>query len=284
MNKIELIKKLRNISGGISISYCRLALEKINVDLDKTDEKTILDKAIIWLREEGKLKSIEKNDRIATDGLIKILTNNNKSVILELNCETDFVAKNKKFNELADKIANIALNDDAAINNFNYIKEKTNYLLTDAIMAFGEKIILKRLEIIIKNENEVFGKYIHLNNKIGSLVIIDKNDIQLANKLTTHIVANNPKYICFENIPKNILENEKNIFLKEIKNDEKFKNKPDLMINKIVDGKLRKSFDDITLYEQMYLYDNTKKVYQILIENKVHVIKMIRYQIGDNIE
>jgi len=269
---VELIKKLRERTNA-GLSDCKKALEANNCDLDK---------ACDWLREQGITKSAKKADRIAAEGLADVNADNNDAVILEVNCETDFVAKGDKFKELVRNIRNnIEVNKPKTLDDAN--KNLTS-LFADATVAMGEKLTLRRFEIINKNDNECFGAYVHMGGKIAVLVVINKNDKELAENLAMHIAANNPTYICPHCVPKEVIENEKKIALEASKGDAKLMSKPQAIVDKIIEGKVNKTLSEVILHEQAYLLDDSKKVSQVLKEKDATVIKFIRYQVGEGIE
>lgn len=269
---VELIKKLRERTNA-GLSDCKKALEANDCDLDK---------ACDWLREQGITKSAKKADRIAAEGLADVEASNNDAVILEVNCETDFVAKGEKFKELVRNIRNnIAVNKPKTLDDAN--KNLTS-LFADATVAMGEKLSLRRFEIVTKNANECFGAYVHMGGKIAVLVVINKDDKELAENLAMHIAANNPTYICPHCVPKEVIESEKKIALEAAKGDAKLMSKPQAIVDKIIEGKVNKTLSEVILHEQAYLLDDSKKVSQVLKEKDVTVIKFVRYQVGEGIE
>jgi len=269
---IELIKKLRERTNA-GLNDCKKALEANNCDLDK---------ACDWLREQGITKSAKKADRIAAEGLADVTANGNDAVILEVNCETDFVAKGEKFHKLVNDIRdNLVANKPGCV---ECATKNMTALFADATVAMGEKLSLRRFELIKKNDNECFGTYLHMGGKIAVLVIINKNDKELAENLAMHIAANNPTYICSHCVPKNVIEDEKKIALEAAKGDAKLMSKPQAIIEKIIEGKVNKTLSEVILHEQAYLLDDSKKVSQVLKEKDVSIIKFLRYQVGEGIE
>ncbi|MCQ2794028.1 MAG: translation elongation factor Ts [Bacilli bacterium] len=269
---IELIKKLRERTNA-GLNDCKKALEANNCDLDK---------ACDWLREQGITKSAKKANRIAAEGLADVNANNNEAVVLEVNCETDFVAKGEKFKKLVSDTRDYLLKNKPA--NVEAATQGLTSIYADATVAMGEKLSLRRYEIVNKNANECFGTYIHMGGKIAVLVVINKDDKELAENLAMHIAANNPTYICPHCVPKEVLENEKKIALEAAKSDQKLMSKPQAIIDKIIEGKVHKTLSEVILHEQAYLLDDTKKVEQVLKEKGAAVIKFIRYQVGEGIE
>ena len=275
MALIDLIKQLRDRTGA-GLMDCKAAL--LNNDED-------LDKATDWLREKGLAKAAKKADRIAAEGLAltKTCEKCGKTVILEVNCETDFVAKGDAFKELVDNVAGEILKNEPK--DVDAAKELTTGLFTDATVKMGEKFDLRRFEVIEKGNNFVYS-YIHMGGKIAVVVVLDKEDAELGKGLAMHIAANNPSYLNTEAIGSDAIEHETKIQLEAAKQDPKLAGKPEEMLKKIIGGKVNKYFAEMVLVEQPYLLDTEsgKKVGQVLQEKKANVLKYVRYQVGEGIE
>ena len=275
MALIDLIKQLRDRTGA-GLMDCKAAL--LNNDED-------LDKATDWLREKGLAKAAKKADRIAAEGLALTETCEKcgKTVILEVNCETDFVAKGDAFKELVTNVAGEILKNEPK--DVNAAKELTTALFTDATVKMGEKFDLRRFEVIEKGNNFVYS-YIHMGGKIAVVVVLDKEDAELGKGLAMHIAANNPSYLNTQAIGADAIEHETKIQLEAAKQDPKLAGKPEEMLKKIIGGKVNKYFAEMVLVEQPYLLDTEsgKKVGQVLEEKKTNVLKYVRYQVGEGIE
>ena len=275
MALIDLIKQLRDRTGA-GLMDCKAAL--LNNDED-------LDKATDWLREKGLAKAAKKADRIAAEGLAltKTCEKCGCTVILEVNCETDFVAKGDAFKELVDNVAGCILKNEPK--DVEAAKELTKDLFTDATVKMGEKFDLRRFEVIEKGNNFVYS-YIHMGGKIAVVVVLDKEDAELGKGLAMHIAANNPSYLNTDAIGSDAIEHETKIQLEAAKQDPKLAGKPEEMLKKIIGGKVNKYFAEMVLVEQPYLLDTEsgKKVGQVLEEKKTNVIKYVRYQVGEGIE
>lgn len=269
---IELIKELRDRTGA-GMMDCKRALEASDSDVEK---------AIDWLRQKGIAKAQAKASRIAAEGLADVTVNGNVACIAEVNCETDFVAKGEKFHKLVKDAIDTTLASGSK--NIDEAKEATKSLFTDATVSMGEKLDYRRFETIEKEAGQGFGSYIHMGGKIASLVLICKDDAELAKGLAMHIAANNPKYISEEDIPAETIAHEKAIALENAKQDEKLKNKPENILNGIIEGKVKKLLSDSVLTAQAYLLDGDKTVGQVLKEKGVCVKKFIRYSVGEGIE
>jgi len=276
MALIDLIKQLRDRTGA-GLMDCKAAL--LNNDED-------LDKATDWLREKGLAKAAKKADRIAAEGLAltKTCEKCGCTVILEVNCETDFVAKGDAFKELVDNVAGCILKNEPK--DVEAAKELTKDLFTDATVKMGEKFDLRRFEVIEKGEGQYIYTYIHMGGKIAVVVVLDKEDPELGKGLAMHIAANNPAYLNTQAIGADAIEHETKIQLEAAKQDPKLAGKPEEMLKKIIGGKVNKYFAEMVLVEQPYLLDTEsgKKVGQVLEEKKTNVIKYVRYQVGEGIE
>lgn len=273
---IDLIKILRDRSGA-GLMDCKAALLNNDSDLEKASD---------WLREKGLAKAAKKADRIAAEGLAlaKTCEKCGRTVVLEVNCETDFVAKGDAFRQLVDDVAGVILKKEPA--NVEEAKALTTDLFTDATVKMGEKFDLRRFTLINKTENLFIYSYIHMGGKIAVAVVLDKDDAELGKGLAMHIAANNPSYLTTADIAADAIEHETKIQLEAAKNDEKLIGKPEEMLRKIIGGKVNKYFSEMVLVEQPYLMDveSSKKVGQILAEKKVKILKYVRYQVGEGIE
>ena len=275
MALIDLIKQLRDRTGA-GLMDCKAAL--LNNDED-------LDKATDWLREKGLAKAAKKADRIAAEGLAltKTCEKCGKTVILEVNCETDFVAKGDAFKELVENVAGEILKNEPK--DVDAAKELTTALFTDATVKMGEKFDLRRFEVLEAGSNFVYT-YIHMGGKIAVAVVLDKEDAELGKGIAMHIAANNPSYLDTNAIGSDAIEHETKIQLEAAKQDPKLAGKPEEMLKKIIGGKVNKYFAEMVLVEQPYLMDTEsgKKVGQVLQEKGTKVVKYVRYQVGEGIE
>lgn len=273
---IDLIKILRDKTGA-GLMDCKTALLSNDSDLDK---------AVDWLREKGLAKAAKKADRIAAEGLA--ITSKcdecGNTVILEINCETDFVAKGEPFKALVENVAGEILCKEPA--NVAEAKELTAGLFGDATVKMGEKFDLRRFELINKEEGKFVYSYVHMGGKIAVVVVLNKEDAELGKGLAMHVAANNPSYLSTANIEADAIEHETKIQLEAAKNDEKLVGKPEEMLKKIIGGKVSKYFAEMVLLEQPYLLDteSSKKVGLVLEEKKAKVLKYVRYQVGEGIE
>ena len=270
---IDLIKVLRDRTGA-GLMDCKGALLANDLDLDKASD---------WLREKGLAKAAKKADRIAAEGLALAVAcpKCGKTVVLEVNCETDFVAKGDAFREFVENIAKIILKEEPK--DVEAAKALTTELFADATVKMGEKFDLRRFTILPK-ENNVIATYIHMGGKIAVAVVLDKAEDDFAKQIAMHIAANNPQYNTVNDIPADAREHEMNVQREAAKNDEKLANKPAQVLDKILEGKINKYFAEMTLEAQPFLMDDTKTVGQILKEKGVKVLTFVRYQVGEGIE
>ena len=269
------VKNLREKTGAGMLD-CKKALEETQGDIEK---------AVDWLREKGIAKAAKKNDRIAAEGLAAIFTNGNKALVLEVNSETDFVAKNEEFKNFVDTIGNTILNSNAKTMeeaNKLEVNGETIESLTIAITAkIGEKISIRRFEVLEKNDDEVFGSYIHMGGRIASLVKITGNNSDVAKEVAMHAAAMRPLYINEADVPTEALEKEKEIMRQELLNE----GKPADKIDNILVGKVRKYYEEVCLENQIYVKaENKETVGKFLSNNNSKLVSMVRFEVGEGME
>ena len=271
---IECIKILRDRTGA-GMMDCKKALEESNLDIEK---------ACDWLREKGIAKAAKKSaTRIAAEGLTIVKTSGNKAIILEINCETDFVAKGDAFKQLLNDTADILLEKECGC--INCAKEAVADVFTDASVKIGEKLDLRRFELLKKEEGQSFGYYIHMGGKVSALVLIDKGLPEIAKDLSIHIAASKPVYLTKNDIPAELIEHEKSVQLELAKNDPKLAGKPEQALTKIIEGKINKQFMDQVLFDQEYIMDdNAPTVGKFLTDKGINVVKFVCYTVGEGIE
>ena len=270
---IDLIKILRDRTGA-GLMDCKGALLANDLDLDKAAD---------WLREKGLAKAAKKQDRIAAEGLALAVSCEKcgKTVVLEVNCETDFVAKGDAFREFVEAIAGVILEKNPK--SVEEAKELTSELFADATVKMGEKFDLRRFTVLEKGNN-VIGSYIHMGGKIAVAVVLDKSEGELAKQLAMHIAANNPRYLTMEDVPADEREHELSVQREAAKNDEKLANKPAAVLDKILEGTINKFFAEMTLEAQPFLMDDSKTVGQLVKEKGVKILSFVRYAVGEGIE
>ena len=269
------VKNLREKTGAGMLD-CKKALEACEGSLDK---------AVDWLREKGIAKAAKKSDRIAAEGLSQIFVSGNKAVVLEVNCETDFVAKNDEFKSLVNKIGEAILNSNVKTNDevleIKVGNEKVNDLIIALTSKLGEKISFRRFTVATKNDDEAFGSYIHMGGRIASLVTITGNSEELAREVAMHAAAMRPLYLNETEVPTDVLEKEKGIMREELLNE----GKPADKIDNILVGKVRKYYEEVCLENQIYVKaENKETVGKFLANNNSKLINMVRFEVGEGME
>ena len=272
-SNIELIKILRERTGA-GMMDCKRALDETNNDVDKATD---------WLREKGIAKQAKKADRIAAEGLALIeKCCCGAACVCEVNCETDFVANSDPFKALVSVCCKKALSTKPA--DVAALSEAVKAEFTDAAVKLGEKLTIRRFDIVYTNEGEGLGTYIHQGGKIAVIVRLEKDNPELAKGLAMQIAANSPKYVLESDIPASVIEAETKIQLEASKNDPKLANKPEAALANIVKGKVHKILSESVLAEQDYLLDPSKKVGDVLKAADNKVLQFIRYQVGEGLE
>ena len=267
----SMVKELRELTGAGMLD-CKKALEACEGNLDKASE---------WLREKGISKAAKKADRIAAEGLVNILIEGNKAVILEVNSETDFVAKNDEFKDLINTISNLLINSNVktveealALSTEDGTLENT---ITNKIAKIGEKLSFRRFELVEKSDDETFGSYIHMGGKIGVLVVLKGGNTDVAKDVAMHSAAMRPKYLNIESVPTEDVEHEREI-QKQIAINE---GKPEEIAVKMVEGRIRKFYKEVCLTEQPFVKDDEKSVSEYVKSNGGEIKSMIRYEVGE---
>lgn len=273
---ISDIKTLRELTGAGFLD-CKNALNNSGGDIQK---------AITWLKEKGISKASKKSGRIATEGIAKIFISNDKAIICEINAETDFVAKNEEFLQVCDKIGQTILNkepkdlNEALKMKINNEQTTINDLLIQTIAKIGEKISLRRFQIIKKEQNQIFGFYIHKNQKIATINVLEGGDEVVAKNIAMHIAALNPKYMTMTDVNQQELEKELNFFKQEaIK-----QGKPEAIAIKIAQGRVEKNLSEVCLLKQEYVKENNVSVEKYLENNQAKLVFAKYYQVGEGIE
>ena len=276
----DLIKVVREKSGAGMLD-CKKALEACDCDVEK---------ACDWLREKGIAKAAKKADRIAAEGLCSIKTEGNKTAILEVNSETDFAAKSAPFGALVAKLTDFVIASDVtsaeAALALNTEEGTVETVLQAATGQIGEKLTLRRCEVITKTDAQSFGSYTHMGGKIGVVVLVEGNgDLSVVAKdVAMHVAAINPQYIRLEDVPADFIANEKHIQLEAAKNDPKLANKPEKILEGIVNGKVNKTLAEICLVEQPFVKDPSVSVGNYAKANGATIVKVVRYGVGEGIQ
>lgn len=273
----KLVKELRE-KTGVGMMDCKKALEETNGDMDK---------AVDYLREKGMASAEKKAGRIAAEGLTHIAIDNNTAVLLEVNCETDFVTKNDKFKVLLSELGAHIVKEQPAD-----VEEALKQTMTDKdetveeyinsfIATIGEKISLRRFEILTKTDNDAFGSYLHMGGNIGALVLLDgTTDEETAKDVAMHIAAVNPRYIAREDVAEEEVNREREVLKTQALNE----GKPEKIVEKMVEGRLGKFFEGICLLEQDFVKNPDQKVKDYVTEKNATVKSFVRYAVGEGME
>ncbi len=268
------VKNLREKTGAGMLD-CKKALD---------ETKGNIEEAINWLREKGISKALKKAERIAAEGLSEAVSNDTNAVIIEVNCETDFVARNEEFKTLINTIANAILNNEVKIMEDANKLVVDNETIEEKIVAFtakiGEKISFRRFEKLAKTESQEFGIYSHMGGKITSVVVIEGNNHEVAKDIAMHVAAMNPSYLVSSDIPEDVLNKEREIIKEQSMNE----GKPAEIAEKMVEGRIRKFFKEVCLVEQEFIKDPSLSVGNYAKNNNCSIVKMVRYEVGEGIE
>ena len=273
------VKDLREKTGA-GMMDCKKALEACDGDQDK---------AVDWLRKKGIAKAAKKESRIAAEGITEADVKGNEAIIFEVNCETDFVTKNEKFVELVKELKEALMSSKCMnIEEANEVKLSDGKTIAERIVeetaTIGEKISFRRFERITKNDDETFGVYSHMGGKITAIVVVNGANEDVARDVAMQAAAMNPIAVNRDNVPENVVEHEKEMIKAEMKNDEKNKNKPEDILEKMAVGKLGKFFKENCLVEQAFIKDSSLTVEKYVKENGGEVVSMTRFAVGEGIE
>ncbi len=276
MISASLVKELRDRSGAGMLD-CKKALEATNGNMDE---------AINWLREKGISKAAKKAERIAAEGIAAILVKNNKAVMVEVNSETDFVAKNEEFKNLVNMILNTIMESDLASDDLTGALKLTTEqgTLEDVIIEktskIGEKLSLRRFSVVSKEDNDSFGEYIHMGGKIAVLTVLEGSNSEVAKEVAMHAAAMRPQYVSKEDVPQEEVEKERAVLKEQAINE----GKPAEIAEKMVEGRIRKFYEEICLEEQAFVKDSDVKVGAYVKNNDGKIKTMIRYEVGEGMQ
>ena len=274
MFKASDVKELREKTGAGMLD-CKKALEATEGNMEK---------AIDWLREKGISKAAKKEGRVAAEGVCQILVDGNNAIIMEVNSETDFVAKNEEFTKFVDYLAEIILKNDFKDNEevLNYVDggETINDKIIAIISKIGEKISFRRFVKVFKNDNEVFGSYKHMGGRIGTLVVLEGTNEEVARDVAMHAAAMNPTAITRDEVPAELVEHEAHVIKEQVMQE----GKPAEIAEKMVAGRLNKFYKEICLEEQAFVKDSSLTVLDYVKNNGSKIVSMTRFEVGEGIE
>ncbi|MBD7936696.1 MULTISPECIES: translation elongation factor Ts [Cytobacillus] len=272
----QMVKELREKTGA-GMMDCKKALQEVDGDMEK---------AIDFLREKGIAKAAKKGDRIAAEGLTSIKVEGNEAVILEVNAETDFVAKNEGFQTLVKELGEHLLSAKPAsleealqgsMTNGNTVESHIN----TAISKIGEKLSLRRFEIKTKTDNDAFGAYLHMGGRIGVLTVLEgTTDEEAAKDVSMHIAALNPKYISRDEVSQEEVEHERQVLTQQALNE----GKPEKIVEKMVEGRLGKYFEEVCVNDQSFVKNPDEKVGKFVASKGGKISEFVRYEVGEGIE
>lgn len=269
------VKELREKTGAGMLD-CKKALQESEGNMEK---------AVDWLREKGISKAAKKESRIAAEGLSEILVDRNKAVILEINSETDFVAKNAEFTNFVSLLAKVVLENcpktmEEAME-LPMSDGTVNSSLINLIAKIGEKISFRRFEIVEKNDNQVFGVYNHQNlGKINVITILDGDNSEIARDVAMHVAAMNPGYLSRSDVPEDVINHEKDVIKKQAIEE----GKPAEIAEKMVNGRINKFYKEVCLLEQPFIKDPDLDVAGYAKANNMAVVKFVRFEVGEGME
>ncbi|MFA1820646.1 translation elongation factor Ts [Virgibacillus oceani] len=273
----KMVKELREKTGA-GMMDCKKALQDTDGDIDK---------AIDYLREKGMSKAAKKADRIAAEGLTHVETKDNTAVLLEVNCETDFVTKNDQFKQLLSEIGKHLVDqkpstvEEALEQTVQGSEDTLESFINAAIAKIGEKISLRRFTIFTKTDEDTFGEYLHMGGSIGVLTLLaSTSDKELAKDIAMHAAAINPRYISREDVEQGEVDREREVLKSQALNE----GKPENIVEKMVEGRLGKFFEEICLLEQNFVKDPDQKVKKYVADKGASVKTFVRYEVGEGME
>ena len=271
----SLVKELIERTGA-GMMDCKKALTQTDGDIEA---------AIDYLRENGIAKAAKKADRIAAEGLSYIEVKGNKAVILEINSETDFVAKNEKFVALVKNVAEAILAaEPKTLEEALQVEAQggtVEAVINEGIATIGEKLSLRRFEVVSKTDADAFGAYSHMGGRIGVLTLVEgSTDEEAAKDVAMHIAALAPKYLDESEVPADVLEHEKKVLTEQALNE----GKPANIVEKMIVGRINKFLEEITVVKQKFVKDDSFTVEKFVASKGGKLAKFVRYEVGEGIE
>ncbi|GAA0445220.1 translation elongation factor Ts [Lentibacillus halophilus] len=273
----KLVKDLREKTGA-GMMDCKKALQETDGDMDKAME---------FLREKGMAKAAKKADRIAAEGAAHIEVSNNTAVLLEVNCETDFVVKNDQFKALLSELGKHILKqkpetvEEALQQELQGDGETVEKYINATVAKIGEKISLRRFTLLNKTDNDTFGAYTHMDGSIGVLTLLEgTTDADTAKDIAMHAAAVSPSYVSRDDVPEEEVNKERDVLKTQAMNE----GKPEHIVDKMVEGRLGKYFEEICLLEQDFVKDQDQKVKQYIDGKNASLKTFVRYEVGEGME
>jgi elongation factor Ts len=272
----QMVKELREKTGAGMLD-CKKALTETDGNMEN---------AIDFLREKGIASAAKKGDRIAAEGLTYVVTEGNDAVILEVNAETDFVAKNEAFQSLVKELASHLLNNKpATVEEASAQTMENGATVADHINAsiakIGEKLTLRRFTVLSKTDNDAFGAYLHMGGRISVLSVLEgTTDSAAAKDVSMHIAALKPKYVSRDQVSQEEVEHERQVLTQQALNE----GKPEKIVEKMVEGRLGKYFEDVCVLDQTFVKNPDQKVRQFVESQGATIREFVRYEVGEGIE
>ena len=270
----NMVKDLRELTGAGMLD-CKKAL---------TETSGNMEEAVTWLREKGISKAAKKQTRIAAEGLALAKIEGNNAVIVEVNSETDFVAKNPEFTSLVDKIATTILESKVTTMEEALKLPVDGSTIEDLVVektaTIGEKLSFRKFSLITKEDNQVFGTYSHMGGKIVTLAVLEGNDKDVAKDVAMQIAAMHPLYLDKESVPAERVEKERTILTEQAENEGLDSNKLPMIVN----GRLNKFYEEVCLLEQGFIKENKMKVSKFVESKNMKVLSFVRYEVGEGLE
>ncbi len=277
----QMVKELRELTSAGMLD-CKKALTATDGDMEA---------AVTWLREKGIAKAVKKEGAIAAEGLCSYNILNNKCVMFELNSQTDFVAQNSKFIDLLNQVGNILVQSDAE-NTEDALKVVSNgktleTIILEASGVIGEKLSLRRVSVLNKADDELFGAYKHMGGRIVTVVVLKGGNEEVAKDVAMHVAALSPKYVSKDDIPADEIAKEREVILAAALNENAASNKPkpeNIIAERIVPGRLDKNLKEICLLSQMFVKNTDQTVEAYVNSVKGTVQTFVRLEVGEGIE
>ena len=265
--KAQDVKELRE-KTGLGMMECKKALEEANGNLEE---------AIKNLRKSSALKAEKKASRTAVEGIITSKISDNEITFVEVNCETDFVAKDENFINFCEEALKVAVDTSSEENLLDEVSERMEKQRMALVQKIGENIIIRKVK---KITGEVLESYIHSNKKIAAGVSLDQGSPEIAKEIAMHIAASNPIVLSPEDLDESYINSEREIFRSQVEKEDK----PEEIKEKMIQGKLNKQLADVSLLKQPFVKDPSKSVEAFLSESNTKVSSFIRIEVGEGIE
>jgi len=265
--KAQDVKELRE-KTGLGMMECKKALEESNGNLEE---------AIKNLRKSSALKAEKKSSRTAVEGIITSKISDKEITFVEVNCETDFVAKDENFINFCQEALQVAVDIPSDENLLDEVSESMEKQRMSLVQKIGENIIIRKVK---KITGEVLESYIHSNKKIAAGVSLDQGSPEIAKEVAMHIAASNPIVLSPEDLDESYIKSEREIFRSQVEKE----NKPEEIKEKMIQGKLNKQLADVSLLKQPFVKDPSKSVEAFLSESNTKISSFIRIEVGEGIE